>query len=138
MKAIERRIEKLDQQIAQLPCTKPGHDTMFLFWIGEEPSAENEALFKAIRECKNCQNQDKLRVSFMKFGKVTESEPASRGPVPIDGTPSPWLRDFKPERDDRPSISLDRKPEPQPKIASQVPEQPAHVRIAQWLKEKEF
>ena len=58
MKAIERRIRKLDKQVAQFPCTKPGHDglTIFIFQDSDDgqPNAEQQAQIDSLRACERC------------------------------------------------------------------------------------
>ena len=83
MRALERRIQKLDKQVAQLPCPKPGHDDLSIVIVRPEdngrPNAQDQARIDSIRACERC--KDKMLVFIMHFGRLA--------PAPIDVTPQP-------------------------------------------------
>jgi hypothetical protein len=70
--ALEKRVRKLERSIPAPRCNKPSHDQLFVFWIGDEKTAEVEALLKSIDECETCTKKDRM---LIRFGRFTNPEP---------------------------------------------------------------
>jgi hypothetical protein len=120
MKAIERRIEKLEAKLPSLPCKKPGHDQLFIFVkrYGEDDT-EVDAKIEEIRNCRRC--KDKTVVVLQHFGSAWW-EKYKR----LHGQPATGAEDW--EQVGRVLLGDDGnepKPEPTPRIAFQNRQQPA-------------
>jgi len=96
LKAVERKLEKLEGEIAEFPCSKPGHGDLMLFVHnhGRGLDPKEQRLIDSIRRCGKC--KDKLVIELWHFGEdfklapPTDYEPtrtihfelASGDPVP--------------------------------------------------------
>ena len=75
MNALEKRVAKLDKQVALLPCPKHNDLTVFIVKHGEDgPDAATQAKIDVLRACKLCRN--KLFIFIMHFGKEDAGQPA--------------------------------------------------------------
>ena len=83
MRTVEKRIEKLEANVPDLPCKKPGHENLFLFVkrYGYDNS-EIEDQIAEIRSCPRC--KDKQIVVLQRFAGASEQQQASEEPEPIN------------------------------------------------------
>jgi hypothetical protein len=56
MKNLERRIQKIEERVPQLPCPNPEHERIRIFMYGVTPEQDrdNDDLIESIENCDNC------------------------------------------------------------------------------------
>jgi hypothetical protein len=86
VKAVEKRIEKREENLPALPCRKPGHDGLFIFVKrDDENDAEIDAKIADIRRCARCKDKQVVALQHFslewveKYKRIHEANQVSTG-----------------------------------------------------------
>jgi hypothetical protein len=85
MKSLERRIQKIEELLPQLPCPNPEHAALriFVYGVTPEQDRQNDELVESIKNCEYCKAREATSKgpSIIKFGRFANSN-ADAPPTP--------------------------------------------------------